>query len=88
MIIILLIIGHSRYQLNFKKSGKVKMIPPQKLKPPTSHNIANYLSNAFTNEDYSDSMGPMSRSLLNGTVNTARMRVLTFARHEHFYQGN
>ncbi|KDO64936.1 hypothetical protein CISIN_1g000899mg [Citrus sinensis] len=77
----------ARYQLNSNKK-KVDDYPVRKPSAHSAQNLMHCLSNAFNNEDFKDEARPLSKSIVNGSMNNCKTRVLNFAHSEKMLQGN
>lgn len=75
-----------RHQLNCKKN-KVDDYPIRKLNSYSPQNLAVCLSNASSNEGLKDETKSLSRSLVGGSMNVSKIRVLTFWLPERVVQG-
>ncbi|KAL6883706.1 hypothetical protein ACP4OV_011120 [Aristida adscensionis] len=76
-----------RYQLHNKKN-KVEKIPPRKPMVNANQDVAGYLSSCFHTEDYIDTTRPLCNSIINGTINTCKTRIINFVSTNRMYQGN
>ncbi|XP_038896271.1 protein PHYTOCHROME-DEPENDENT LATE-FLOWERING isoform X2 [Benincasa hispida] len=78
----------ARHQLNLKKS-KVNDYPIRKPSTYSAHDVATHLANSFINDDLKDDAGPrkMSKSLIGGSLNACKRRVLTFMLQDRTPQG-
>ncbi|XP_044500221.1 protein PHYTOCHROME-DEPENDENT LATE-FLOWERING-like [Mangifera indica] len=76
-----------RYQLNSKKN---KVDDCQMRKPNTysTQNLLVCLRSVSNNEDFKDELRPLSKSLLGGSMNISKSRVLNFVIPERILQGN
>ncbi|WVZ58745.1 hypothetical protein U9M48_008985 [Paspalum notatum var. saurae] len=75
-----------RYQLHNKKK-KVDTIPQRK--PITkSQEVVRCLSSCFHTEDYIDTTRPLCNSMISGTINTCKSRVINFVSTNRIYQGH
>ncbi|XP_072977572.1 protein PHYTOCHROME-DEPENDENT LATE-FLOWERING [Typha angustifolia] len=75
-----------RCQLNIRKK-KVDNFPARKPMAYERQQLAYCLSDSCIAEDFTDPVRPISRSLLGGTINTYKNRIMNFVRTEHIYQG-
>ena len=66
-----------RHQLNFKKN-KVDDYPIKKQNPYAQNNLAALLANATNNEGLPEESISLSKSLIGGSMNACKMRILTF----------
>ncbi|XVF25251.1 hypothetical protein REPUB_Repub13aG0197200 [Reevesia pubescens] len=76
-----------RYQLN----GKRKKVDDYHIQKPSTHSpqlLSACLNSLSSNEDFKDESSPLSKSLLGGSMNTYRTRILNFVQGEHVVQGN
>ncbi|OEL29892.1 hypothetical protein BAE44_0009088 [Dichanthelium oligosanthes] len=76
-----------RYQLHSKKN-KVDKIPQRKPMINASQDVARCLSSCFHTEDYIDTMRPLCNSMISGTINTCKTRVINFVSTNRMYQGH
>lgn len=49
--------------------------------------VATLLSSCFHTEDYKDDLRPLSSSMLSGTINSSKTRILNFVVANCSYQG-
>lgn len=77
----------NRYRLNCKKN-KADDYSLRKTNIYSPQSLSVCLSNAFNNEDYKDDAGPLSKSLICGSMNIPKTRVLNFVQAERGVQGN
>ena len=75
-----------RYQLHSKKN-KVDKIPQRKPMINASQDVARCLSNCFHTEDYIDTIRPLCNSMISGTINTCKTRIINFVSSNRMYQG-
>ncbi|KAK0587036.1 hypothetical protein LWI29_016407 [Acer saccharum] len=77
-----------RYKLSSKKN-KVDDYPIRKPRAYSAHNLSVFLSNASNNEDFKNDAWPLSKSLVGGSMNICKARVINFLRHpERIVQGS
>ncbi|TYK03946.1 histone-lysine N-methyltransferase 2D isoform X1 [Cucumis melo var. makuwa] len=78
----------ARHQLNLKKS-KANDYPIRKSSTYSAHNLATLLANSSINDGLKDDAGPrkMSKSLIGGSLNACKRRVLTFMLQDRTPQG-
>lgn len=78
----------ARHQLNLKKS-KVNDYPIRKSSTYSAHHLATHLANSSINDDLKDDACPrkMSKSLIGGSLNACKRRVLTFMLQDRTPQG-
>lgn len=83
-----LIKTYCRHQLNLKKS-KVNDYPIRKSSTYSAHHLATHLANSSINDDLKDDACPrkMSKSLIGGSLNACKRRVLTFMLQDRTPQG-
>ncbi|KAF0892782.1 hypothetical protein E2562_017745 [Oryza meyeriana var. granulata] len=76
-----------RYKLH-SKNNKVDNIPQRKpIINASQEKVATVLSNCFHAEDFRDEIKPLCNSMLGGTMNTFKTRVLNFVVNNRTYQG-
>ncbi|KAF7843627.1 protein PHYTOCHROME-DEPENDENT LATE-FLOWERING isoform X1 [Senna tora] len=76
-----------RHQLNCKKN-KVDDYPIKKKNSYSPQHLSLCLSNASNNEGLKDETKSLSKSLVGGSMNVSKVRVLTFLLPERVVQGN
>ncbi|XP_062201424.1 protein PHYTOCHROME-DEPENDENT LATE-FLOWERING-like isoform X2 [Phragmites australis] len=76
-----------RYQLHNKKN-KVDKIPQKKSMVNASQDVARFLSSCFHTEDYIDTIRPLCNSMISGTINTCKTRIINFVGTNRMYQGH
>ncbi|XP_068663616.1 protein PHYTOCHROME-DEPENDENT LATE-FLOWERING-like [Aristolochia californica] len=78
-----------RYQLNCRKH-KVDDYHVMKSSTYSTQQLSFCLSNSPNNEDFKEAntMYPMSKSLIGGSINACKSRIINFMHTEHIYQGN
>lgn len=76
-----------RYQL-FNKKNKVDKISQKKTITNQNHqDVARCLNSCFHSEDYIDTTRPLCNSMISGTINTCKTRVINFVSTNRMYQG-
>jgi hypothetical protein len=76
-----------RYQL-LNKKNKVDKISQKKTITNQSHpDVARCLNSCFHSEDYIDTTRPLCNSMISGTINTCKTRVINFVSTNRMYQG-
>ncbi|KAK4838154.1 hypothetical protein QYF36_011489 [Acer negundo] len=79
---------NKRYKLSSKKN-KVDDYPIRKPRAFSAQNLSVCLSNALNNEDFKNDLWPLSKSLVGGSMNNCKTRVINFLRHpERIVQGS
>ncbi|KAL2336399.1 hypothetical protein Fmac_010845 [Flemingia macrophylla] len=76
-----------RHQLNFKKN-KGEDYPIKKQNTYSTHQITALIANATNNEGLIEESISLSKSLVGGSMNMCKMRILTFCLPERVVQGN
>ncbi|KAM1717014.1 hypothetical protein ACFX11_024906 [Malus domestica] len=78
-----------RYHLN-KRKNKVDDHPVKKPNAFPDQHLRACLSNGSNNEDFKDDSceRPLSKSLVGGSMNICKIRILNFVKEEHIVQGN
>ncbi|XP_058743756.1 protein PHYTOCHROME-DEPENDENT LATE-FLOWERING isoform X1 [Vicia villosa] len=76
----------ARHQLHFKPKKPDQ--PIKKQNTYSSQRVAAHLANATNNEGLIDESSSLSKSLLGGSMNACKMRVLSFIWNERVVQGN
>ncbi|XP_031275450.1 protein PHYTOCHROME-DEPENDENT LATE-FLOWERING-like [Pistacia vera] len=76
-----------RYQLNSRKN-KVDDYQMRKPNSYSAQNLLACLNSVSNNEDFKDELRPLSKSLLGGSMNISKYRVLNFVNPERILQGN
>lgn len=74
-----------RYQLFNKK--KFDKISQKKTIINRNQNVAGCLNSCFHSEDYIDTTRPLCNSMISGTINTCKGRVINFVSTKDMYQG-
>lgn len=74
-----------RHQLHFKPKKPDQ--PIKKQNTYSSQRVAAHLANATNNEGLIDESSSLSKSLLGGSMNACKMRVLSFIWNERVVQG-
>jgi hypothetical protein len=76
-----------RCKLHSKKN-KVDNIPQRKpIINASQEKVATVLSNCFHAEDFRDEIKPLCNSMLGGTMNSFKTRILNFVVNNRMYQG-
>lgn len=75
-----------RHHLNIKKN-KVDNFPASKPLAYEKRELVACLSDSFLAGDFTDPARPISSSLLGGSINTCKKRIMKFMRAELVYQG-
>lgn len=75
-----------RYQLFNKK--KFDKISQKKTIINRNQNVAGCLNSCFHSEDYIDTTRPLCNSMISGTINTCKGRVINFVSTKDMYQGH
>jgi hypothetical protein len=76
-----------RHQL-LNKKNKVEKLPPRKpMINASREKVATLLSSCFHTEDYKDETRPLCNSMLCGSINSSKTRVLNFVMANRAYQG-
>lgn len=77
---------HFRYQRNSKKN-KADDYLVRKPGAYSSQNLKLYFSNVSNDVDFKDDKRPLSKSIVDGSMNNCKMRFLNFAHPERIVQG-
>uniref|UniRef100_A0ACD5TJZ1 Uncharacterized protein n=1 Tax=Avena sativa TaxID=4498 RepID=A0ACD5TJZ1_AVESA len=76
-----------RHQLHNKKT-KVDKLPARKpMINASREKVATLLSSCFHTEDYKDEIRPLCNSMLSGSINSSKTRILNFVIANRAYQG-
>ena len=71
--------------MNVKKN-KVDNFP-KKPDPFSSQQVVKCLTNSFSTDDFSDANRPMSQSLIGGSINKYKSRIMHFVRPDRSFNG-
>jgi hypothetical protein len=75
-----------RYHLHSKKN-KVDKIPQRKPLVGVNQDVAKCLSSCFHTDDYLDTTRPLCNSMISGSINTWKTRIINFLSTNCMYQG-
>lgn len=77
-----------RHQLHNKKNKVDKLSNNRKpMINASREKVVTLLSSCFHTEDYKDELRPLCNSMLSGTINSFRTRILNFVVANRSYQG-
>jgi hypothetical protein len=76
-----------RHQLLNKKNKVDKLAPRKPMINASREKVATLLSSCFHTEDYKDETRPLCNSMLSGSINSSKTRILNFVMANRAYQG-